>query len=155
MPIDATYLPRLQATIAALRYWIPAISDAARITVSEDGGNWQLVALPHQTGACPFTLTLTRQQTYSLTIADTSYPDLEVDSLALFQPLVAAIAEGHVHERRWSSLNTGVEVEVETIVDLGADRTWRGSSRLSGIDADLSNGPCIWRPRHFLPYRRR
>ncbi len=100
-------------------------------------------------------MALTRQQSYSLTIGGRTYPDLAVDTLDLFPLLVEAIADGRVIERRWSSPNTGVETQVETIIDLGAGRTWRAINRFAALAGLIAIEDCIWSPRYFLPYERR
>ncbi len=65
---DDAFRSRLQATIAALRYWVPAVSDAARVEERDADGSWQLAVRPLFKSACPFTLTLSSNHTWGLAI---------------------------------------------------------------------------------------
>lgn len=155
MPDDDAYRSRLQATITSLRYWVPAVSDAARVEESEADGAWQLSVRPLFKAACPFSLTLSVDGTYRLCVDGVTYPDRPVNSLDVFLPMAEAISEGRVVHRRWVSPNTGIETQIETIVDLGNGNVWSAVRRLSAADglADIEDG--IRQDQHFLPYRRR
>ena len=113
---EKAYLSRLQATIASLRYWKPAISDAARVEESEADGTWQFSVSPHVASACPFSFTLSRTGLFSLTINGEHYAERPVESLDLFVTLAEAIVEGRVIERCWSSPLTGIQTHVASLV---------------------------------------
>ena len=154
MQDDDAFRSRLQATIAALRYWVPAVSDAARVEERDSDGTWQLSVRPLFKAACPFTLTLASDHTWGLAINGVAYARQPIESLDMFQPLVEAISEGRVVHRRWLSTNTGLETQVETIVDLGNGQTWTGEHAIAA-HASVADGEVISEDHHFLPYRRR
>lgn len=151
---DDAFISRLQATIAALRYWVPAISDAARVEERDADGSWQVSVRPLFKAACPFTLALSSDRTWGLAINGVSYDKQPIETLEMFQPLVEAISEGRVVHRRWLSAKTGLETCVETIVDLGGGQTWTGEHFTSTI-LPAADGDLICEDHHFLPYRRR
>lgn len=154
MSDDDAFRSRLQVTIAALRYWVPAVSDAARIEERDSDGAWHLTVRPLFKAACPFTLTLSTNRTWGLSINGVTYSDQPIETLDMFQPLVEAISEGRVVHRRWISVNTGLETQVETIVDLGNDQTWTGEHFIVGQPHRGDEG-VVSQDHHFLPYRRR
>jgi hypothetical protein len=154
MSDDADF-PRLQATIASLRYWVPAISHAAKVEESESNGIWQLTVRPLFREACPFILKLSHKGWYSLTLDGIAFPERPVESLDIFLPLAEAITEGHVLRRRWVSPNTGLPYLVETIVKLTNGSSWSGMLRQSDADGGGDADYGIRQDRHYLPYRRR
>lgn len=150
---DDVALSRLQATIAALRYWVPSIKDAARVDESETDGCWRLSVRPLFREACPFILQISSSGRYSLTLDGVTFPERPVESLDVFLPLAEAITDGQVIRRRWFSPNTGVSYQVETIIKLPNGAAWNGVLRQSdgnGGDGDYG----IRQDRHYLPYRR-
>jgi hypothetical protein len=153
MPDDA-YLSRLQATIASLRYWVPAVKDTARVAESDADGAWRLAVHPKFKAACPFELILARDGSYGLKVDGVTHDNLAVDDFELFLPLVEAISAGHVRRRLTFSANTGIETEVETVIDLADGRQWaaKRTMPLVGIAANAEASVC--RDIYFLPYRR-
>lgn len=143
---DDVYRHGLQGTIEGLRYWVPSISDVAR--VSENGGEdfWHLTVVPRVAGACPFELLLRHDQRYDMILSGQTYENLLVSDLETFLPLTEAIIEGHVVQRRWSSTRTGALVAIETLIFAPGASAWQAGVRpASG---------CESRDHHFLPYRR-
>lgn len=153
MTDDDAFLSRLQATIAALRYWVPSVSDTARIEERDAGGTWELVVRPLFKAACPFTLKLASDHTWGLAINGVTYDGQQIETLDIFVPLVEAISEGRVVHRRWLSANTGAETKVETIIDLGNGRIWSGEHHRPGPSGS-SPLEVVRRDHHFLAYRR-
>lgn len=143
---DDVYRHALQGTIEGLRYWVPSISDVARVT--EDGGDdfWHLTVVPRVNGACAFELLLRHDQRFDTIVACQTYEGLLVPELRLFLPFVEAIVDGRVVQRRWISRQTGALHAVETLVEIPGMGTWREGTRPTGGYES--------RDLHFLPYRR-
>lgn len=150
---DDVFRSHLQATIAALRYWVPTIADAAHIEQTENHDFWKLAVTPNVRGPCPFELMLRADQHFDIMIAGETYEDQPIKSLAVFVPLVQAIASGRVVQRRTESLATGAELALETRVDIDDGQLWTARRVLPGGAAIASSHVEI-RDRHFLPYRR-
>lgn len=148
---DDVFRSRLQATIASLRYWVPTIADCARTLERETADFWRLAVTPAVEGACAFELMLHPSQRYDLAVAGETYEDRPVESLDLFLPLVEALVEGRVVQRRKTSLATGVTHDVETIVSLAPGKEWRDHRHRADTPADTD---VVFDDRHFLPYRR-
>lgn len=145
---------RLQRHIAGLRYWIPAVADAARIEEIETAELWRITSVPHTRGACPFELMLRSDGKYDIVICGEIYEDLEVDAFEDFQPLVEAIAKGRVIQRQWVSPATGAVSEVETIVLLANGKEWRQNRVAHPGGVTCPRDLAEKRDRHFLPYQR-
>ncbi|MCC0007089.1 MAG: hypothetical protein H6876_03080 [Hyphomicrobiaceae bacterium] len=154
MLIDDRYRARLQATIAALRYWCPSIADSAAITETSSDEYWEIDVVPHVRGACPFELVLRTDGFHDLVVAGETYEDEPTDNLDLFVPFVSAIARGEVVQKTYAAAATGLPLAVETIVDMGRDGSWH---RRRSIDTNLKGealGDTIVTTQAFLPYRR-
>jgi len=150
---DDVFRSRLETTIASLRYWVPQIADCARIEESQGPGFWKIKVTPATAGACPFELMLRTSQVYHIVIGRETYEDLPVETMDLFLPLVEAIADGRLIERRLVSMATGQVAETTTIVDLGRGKEWRASRRAKAFK-DLDLGASLHNDHHFLPYHR-
>lgn len=154
MNIDDRYRARLQASIAALRYWCPSIADSAAISETDSGDYWEIEVLPHVSGACPFELVLRTDGFHDLVIAGESFEDELTDDLELFVPLASAIARGDVRRRTYASAATATPLAVETIVELEKGRIWQRRRDIAiGLQGDLPHEALITE-HNFLPYRR-
>jgi hypothetical protein len=139
--------PLVEATIEQLRYWVPTITDVARVTEHRtDGEGWTLSIEPRAASACPVALTLKDSGRFDIVVAGKRYTDLALGKLDEIVNLLERIADGHVVQRRWVSTATGAEQAVETMVRLGSGLLWR--------DGPEPDGGAERRDRHFLPYRR-
>lgn len=145
---------RLQRHIAGLRYWIPAVADAARIEEIETAELWRITSVPHTRGACPFELMLRADGKYDIVVAGETFEELETNVFDDFQSLVEAIAKGRVIQRRWLSTVTGTVSEVETIVSLPDGREWRHCRPAQAGRPACPRQQAEKRDRHFLPYQR-
>ena len=157
MDSDDTIRSRLQSTIASLRYWVPSIADAARVDETERSGLWQISVTPRVAGACPFELILKTDRSsrsFDCVIGGEVYEDRDLASPDEFLPLVEAIADGKVIQRRWLSSATGVLRKVETVVSLANGKIWRQGREVGAAAADTGTDAVEQRDRHFLPYRR-
>lgn len=154
MSIDDRYRAKLQAAIAALRYWVPTISDAAHVTQSDGGAYWSLAAEPNVPGACPFELVLRTDGKHDIMIAGETYEDLPTDDLDLFVPLACAIARGNVIRRMTATAATGMPVMIETIVKLDGGNAWRNSRNLLAPGDPSATADALIEDRRFLPYKR-
>lgn len=150
MTIDDRYRARLQAAIASLRYWIPSISDTARIAETDGDDYWRINVEPTVAGACPFDLVLRSDGFHDLVIGGEVYEDMRTDDLDLFVPLACAIARGGVVRRHELSAATRMPLSVETEIRLDGGRVWRRRRRLSDLCAGSET---ILAERHYLPYR--
>lgn len=151
---DDVYRAQLEATIAALRYWVPQIADVARIEETDAPEYWKLTVTPHVANACPFELMLRADQKHDLMIASEAFEDRDTKDLNLFLPLVEAIASGNVVQRLTSSQMTGVLQAIETLVLMPKARTWRETRTIDG-GMPLPEGDAgEIQIKHFLAYRR-
>lgn len=145
------YRHGLQATIEGLRYWVPSVSDLARIDERQHDAHWHLQVRPHIAGACTWELVLRDRPRFDTTFAAQSYTERPVTQLSLFLALAQAVVDGRVVERRWVSTQTGSIRAVETLVHLPSGETWHSG----GPDAAATPlFGCESHDRHFLPYRR-
>lgn len=154
MTSDDTYRSHLESTIASLKYWLPQISDAARIEESQGTGYWRVMATPHVAGACPFELVLRSSRSFDLVLDKELYEDLPLEAPQLFVPLLEAVSEGRVIERSKRSMATGAVSEVMSLVELGSGRSWQAARRVGPADATADADMQEFHDRHFLPYRR-
>lgn len=153
MIADDVYRSRLQATIAALRYWVPTIADAAHVEQTDGHQAWKMAVRPVQSAACPFELMLRSDQHYDISVAGETFEDRPVGTLDIFVPLVEAIAAGSVIQRRTESTATGAPLSVETRVTLADGSIWSERRDLP-LGALVSDCTTAVRDRHFIPYRR-
>lgn len=155
MVSDDVYRSRLELMVASLRYWVPQIKDVARVETVEADDYFRLTVAPGIFNACPFELVLRSDQHHDWSIAGETYEDLKVTSFDTFLPMVEAITEGNVVQRRWFSAVTGTERRVETIVTLEDGRFWLDGRTLPGAPAHEINGALIRLDHQFVPYHRR
>jgi len=151
---DDAIRSRLQATIESLRYWVPTISDVAVVKEREQGSSWTLALAPKVDNACPVELTLHPAQTFDLIVADEEYDGRTASSFDLVLPLIEAVTEARVVQRRWISLATGAERAVETIITLADGSTWRDGRTIEALADAIPREAAERQDRHFLPYRR-
>ena len=149
---DDVYRSRLEAAIAGLRYWIPTVSDVARVAEHTGDGYWKLSLVPHAAGACPFEFVLRNDQKHDVVIAGEVFEDLPTPSLEVFTHLADAIAQGRVVQCHWRSAATDIESAVETIVMLADGREWSRARYLTRMVDDNPDG-FIATEHHFAPYR--
>lgn len=137
----------VEATIEQLRYWVPTITDVARVAERAGSGDgWTLSIEPRVAAACPVTITLKETGRFDLVVAGERYADCALGALDQIVHLLERITDGQVIQRRWVSMATGADQGVETLVRLGSGLVWR-----DGAEPD---GGAEHHDRHFLPYRR-
>lgn len=153
MVADDVFRSRLQATIAALRYWVPTIADAAHVEQTESRDFWKIAVTPSTAGACPFELVLRADQHYDISIAGETFEDRPITSLDLFLPLVTAITAGRVVQRYTVSAATKAALSVETRVALEDGAIWSERRAMPG-GLLIPAGDTTIRDRHFLPCKR-
>ncbi len=152
--IDDRYRSRLQAVITSFEYWIPSISEVARIAEVNDDAYWRVDIEPLAAGACPFELVIRADGYHDMTIAGESYEDQPTDDLDLFVAFAQAIANGDVTHRIYTAAATRMPLAVETIVRLANGVDWsRRRELVTGLDDALPH-VAIARDRRFLPYER-
>lgn len=153
MIADDVFRSRLQATIASLRYWVPAISDAARIEQIEGHDFWKLSVSPVVATAAPFELMLRTDQIFDISIAGETFEDQPITTLDLFLPLAEAIAGGRVILRETMCTATAVPLSLETRVTLAEGAVWSRLRTMPGSRL-IGAGETMVNDRHFVPYRR-
>lgn len=136
----------VQAAIEQLRYWVPTIKDVARVFEGRDEESFLLSIEPKVAAACPVAIAIRDNGRFDIAIAGETYEDRILSTLDQIVLLLERIADGHVIQRRWISLATGVPQSVETIVALGSGDVWR--------EGRAPDGGAERHDRHFLPYRR-
>jgi hypothetical protein len=151
---DDVFRSRLQTTITALRYWAPAIADAARVEEVETGSFWKIAVAPFTANACPFEIILHFDQRYDVAVGEETYEGLPIEGFDHFMPFVEAIAAGSVVQRRWVSRLTGLERSVETLVMLANGGLWRESRGAYQSKPPLEDDGSELIERRYLPYRR-
>ncbi len=162
---DDVYRSRLEVTIASLRYWLPSIGDAATVGEDETADYWKVWVKPHTATACPFELMLRADQHYDIVIGNEAFEDCPIESLDMFQPLAAGIAEGNVMHRHWVSAATHLPVAVETTVlrpkmgkngELDTQPYWHrrryAGINMNGSEPDLALN-CLSKVSAFAPYQ--
>ncbi|MCL4766245.1 MAG: hypothetical protein KJZ80_08435 [Hyphomicrobiaceae bacterium] len=150
---DDTFRKRLQHVVAALEAWAAEMEPWSDIELGFVDGVWRISAVPHAETACPFEIVMRPDQRFDMTVGGETYEDLPLDALTDIPQLVRAISNGRVLIRHWSSSTTGLEYNVEMIVDLpgaGEGRFERPNPEAPPIeDAELMATPVA-----FAPYRR-
>ncbi|HEX2841919.1 hypothetical protein [Hyphomicrobium sp.] len=147
MTPDGYRPPSVEATIEQIRYWVPTITDVARVYEGKDDEGWLLSIEPHIDAACPVAISLKDGGRFDISIAGEHYDDRILEDLDRIVLLLERITDGKVIQRRWVSTATGAYRGMETIVTLGPGMIWR-----DGLEPD---GGAEHRDRHFLPYRRK
>ncbi len=150
---DDVFRSRLEATVAALRYWVPTVADAAKVSETSGDGYWKLSVRPFVATACPFDLMLRADQRYDVTIAGETFEDLPIENLEAFVPLITAIADGRIVQRQRIAEASGRPLSIETIVKLPDGTLWSASRSLVPVAA-AREPETLLKDRHFLPYRR-
>jgi hypothetical protein len=150
---DDVYKTQLRTTAAELEFWLATLRNVAAIDTARDEASWRVSALPHVPEACPFELMLRADQHYDVTVAHETYEDQPIDGLDAFQPLLAAITDGRIVTRMWSTAATATLMRIETIVSPPGGHVWTRSRQLvpaHRFDADS----IIIRDHHYAPYAR-
>lgn len=151
MIADDVYRSRLQATIASLKYWVPEIKDVAEVVEETERDFWKVRVDPRVAGACPFELMLRTDRKHDLIIAGELYEERPTGTLDVFLPLVEALAQGRVIQRRQFAAATIMPLSIDTIVTFADGTVWQAGRALGAAAAPVES---ITRDRHFLPYRR-
>lgn len=154
MAFEAPSHPQIEATIEQLRYWVPTITDVARVAEIDQAGTWTLSIAPRIASACPVEITLKDNGRFDIVIGGETYADRSLGTLDQIVRLLERITEGRVIQRQWVSPATGTPCGTETIVTLGPDAIWHGSDATAHAIAGLLDGAGERHDRHFLPYRR-
>ena len=152
--IDDRYRAKLQATIEALRYWVPTISDSASIAETDSADYWRIDVSPHIANTCPFELILRTDGYHDLIVAGEASEDQPTDDLDPFVPLAQAISNGRVIQKIAHSAATQTPLSIETIVMLPKGSTWKRFRELDAASSVGIRNETVVETRHFLPYKR-
>ncbi len=157
MQKDDVSRAKLQSTIANIRAWAEPLSHHAVIQESDDIDSWHIAVKPHTPGACPFELMITGDELYDIRVAGEGYEDHTVESWELFLPLLKAISEGNVIQRKWTSPVTGNDILLETRITPDTTSEWFVRRSLSALRKDIGEDELTLAQvseKHFLPYQR-
>ena len=136
----------LQASMSRLAPFALIDSEATR-------DFWRGRVHPFAVNACPFEIILHRRQRYDITIGPETYEERTISSVAIFAPLLEAVAGANLIVRRWKSAMSGAAVAVETLVTLADGSLWR--DRRDTILGTLGSETTLVRDdQHFVPYKR-
>lgn len=151
---DDVFRSRLAETIAALEDWAAAHRDCAEIEMSSGAEYWQLRAVPHMPGACPFEMLFRTNQTFSLNLASEIYEDRRIDRFEFFAMFARAVTRGDVERIETLSALTGAREMIEMRVSLEDGWAWIGERRIAPRLPRKLDGAETRRVRRFLSYRR-
>src|SRR5262245_53829876 len=151
---DHAALSRVEATVEALRYWVPTIADVARASESQAPGYWRLAMSPDVIGACPFEMTLHDNQHFDIVLGSEFYEDRALASLELLLPILQSVTEGRIVHRSRIRRATGAERAVETIITLADGSVWRDGRTNEAVAAAIPREGTERHDHVFLPYRR-
>jgi hypothetical protein len=151
---DDVYLSRLRGTTSILEAWAHAVRVHALVDVGHDEASWRLSVLPHARQACPFELMLRNDQRFDLTVGAETFEDLPITSLEIFGPLLEAIAAGNVAISSVSTVATGMNIGVETVITPVDLAPWIGLRAVAPAAFQITNIPVVRSERRFAPYAR-
>lgn len=141
------------ATTTQLDQWLTLVAADADIEHERTANYWRVRLRPHQPGACPVELMLSRSQSYDLDAGSESVVAQPLTDLNLFQPLLQAVADGHLVHRTWAAQATGRVLTHELIVHLADGRDWR-TRRIVHAGTAATELDAIARDRSYVAYRR-
>ena len=137
-------------TIAELETAMRALEPVAAIDHETTRGFWRGRVDPHAINACRFEVILYRAQMFDITLGPETYEGRKVANLAVFVPILVALAQGHVVTRRWSSTVTGAPVLTETLVSLAGGLLWQDRHELLLVASERLEK----RDMHYVAYAR-
>lgn len=141
---------RYEAATIALVAWSETLKDVADVIVERAASYWRLRLDPKASGTCPVEVILHRSQVYDVMIGSESYESLPLDDPDRLQPMLAAIAAGHVVTRTRRSAMTNRLVEIATVIG-SANNPLFERARTTGAMPAPSD---LVAERHYVPYRR-
>jgi hypothetical protein len=150
---DDVYRSQLSRTFTDLVACASALADVAEVSHAQTAEYVRLSLLPYARGACAVEIMLRADQLYDISIGTEFYEDCRIQRLDVFVPLITAIVEGHVIQRRHLSAVTGTERGIETQVTLANGETWRKGHDYS-VARGLADDHTVLDDRSFVPYRR-
>ena len=150
---DDNIRKKLQHVIAALEVWAAEMEPWATVELGFTDGVWRICAVPNAETACPFEIILRPDQKFDMRVGGETYEDQPLDALTDIPQIVRAISNGRILIRRWESWTTGLEYNLETIIDIpGADEGRFERPNPEAPPAD--DAELIATVRTFAPYRR-
>ena len=150
---DDVFRTKLSATFADLLRTAEQLSDVADIGHSQTREFVRLSLLPHARGACPVEIMLRTDQLYDISIGTEFYEDCRIRSFETFVPLIEAIANGDVIQRRHVSAITGSARSTETLVRLPGGDVWR-KGRDYRAAVPIPDDGTVFEDRRYVTYRR-
>jgi hypothetical protein len=138
---------------AAIDAWLPTVAADTSVDREKTDRYWRVRLTPHEAGACPVELMLSRAQTFDCDLGQESVAEQPIADLGLFLPLLKSVTEGRVLQRTWTSLATGSEIMREQIVLLGSDQTW-SIRRMIRAGSAATEATAIANDHAYVGYRR-
>jgi hypothetical protein len=151
---DDVYRAKLVATFEDLKAATRSLADVALIDAVSTPHFIKLALVPHASNACAIEIMVRADQHYDIALGTEFYEDCPVKAFDMFRPLIAAVTQGFVIQRRHISRATGTEQSVETIVTLPDGRVWRKGHHHANAMTATSDADIVCDDRNFLPYRR-
>jgi len=153
MRANDAFRTELHTTIRDIGAWADGLTDVARVEVAETAEHWQLRLSPRVPSACPVEIVLYSDQSYDVIVGQETYEGRPLDDLTEIPRLLAAIAEGRVISREWTTVATGARHSIATVVELADGDRWSGERSDDVIGRVAGREACAVRDRHYVPYR--
>ncbi|MBA2126649.1 hypothetical protein DLM45_10510 [Hyphomicrobium methylovorum] len=151
---DDVFRERLESTLVELETWAETTRHCADIDIGASPRYWRIEVVPHFSGACPFALMLSANQTFTLELAGERHSDLPIEHFDLFPRLARAVRVGNVERIETLNALTKVLLMVEMRVSLGDNRDWIGQRRIVPQNLDVLLDSEERTAHRFLAYER-
>ncbi|MEQ1697051.1 MAG: hypothetical protein ABL901_14540 [Hyphomicrobiaceae bacterium] len=150
---DDVFRAQLSTTFADLLRTAERFTDVADLGQAQTREFVRLSMMPHARGACAVEIMLRADQHYDIAIGTEFYEDCRIQRFETFVPLIEAIAQGDVIQRRHVSAITGTERSIETLVQLPGGDVWRKGHDYTVALAIPDDGT-LFDDRRYVAYRR-
>jgi hypothetical protein len=148
------YRSKLLATFEQLKAIATPLAKVALVDHLATPDFIKLALVPHAPNACAVELMLRTDQFYDIAIATEFYEDCPVENFDDFAPLIQAIAQGNVTQRRHTSRATGTERAIETLIRLPNGTHWRKGHVHPDTAPLIAESDTLTSTRNFVPYLR-
>lgn len=153
MRANDAFRAELHDTIRDIGAWADGLTDVSGVEIAETAEHWRLRLNPRAPSACPVEIILYSDQTYDVIIGQETYEGRPLDTFPQIPRLLAAIAEGRVITREWTTVATGARHSIATVVEMSDGEVWYGERNDDIIGRVAGREACAVRDRHYSPYR--
>lgn len=148
------YRSKLLTTFEQLKALASPLATVAHIDHLATRDFIKLALVPNAPNACAVELMLRTDQFYDIAIANEFYEDCPVENFDDFAPLIRAITQGNVAQRRHTSRATGTERAIETLITLPSGTLWRKGHVHPDTAPIIAESDTLISTRNFVPYQR-